>query len=280
MARWTLGAVALGSLLFGLFAGCSGKATSAGSETGFLETQPTLAGKGAISGVVVDDAIRPIAGANVTLGANLKTVRSDASGRFAFDDVDPGFTVLRANAAGFFAVQATADVKAGETSKVRVQLLADRSPQPYHITTKFHGFVQLWAGIAQFFVEDAYSVFVDPKGTPFCDCNYYFTADQNLTGMVFEAVWTDSIAHPGGQGDNEFYALVGQADSNMFESNYCASPCRYDVALTDYKQGAQTKALLQGPDEYVTFQQEYDMFITLFYRQAQPKDWSFVKGDA
>jgi len=263
--------------LAALLSGCSGKAAGQDTTSGFLEAAPAAADKGAVSGVVVDQAIRPLANANVTLG-KLGSTRTDAQGRFTFNDVDPGFVVLMASAKGYFATQATADVKAGETARVRIQLLADLSPTPYHVTLQFKGFIEAWGGIAQFFVEEAYST-ATGNGTSLCQCYYKFTPDLNLSGMVLEAVWSDSAPHPTGAEDDQYYTNVNQADSDMFEQNYCSSPCRVDVSLGDYKQGAQTEAYMQGPDEYVAVNQDYQMYISLFYRAPQPAKWSFVAGD-
>lgn len=267
-----------------VLAGCSGRAAnSSGSvtlgdgSTVALDGPASAAGKGGIVGVVVDEAIRPLAGANVTLGQTKATVRSDAQGRFAFADLAPGFYTLSVAAKGFFTVQATADVKAGETYRARVPLQADLSPQPYHQTTKFHGFIEVWGGIAQFFVESVADNELG-NGTALCQCIYKFTPDPGLAGLVFEAVWTETVPHPAGQGDNQFYALVSQQGSSMFSDHYCSSPCRYDVDLKDYKPGP-TEATLQGPDLYVSFEQDYDMFVTQFYRAPQPTGWSFVQGD-
>jgi len=280
MVRWSLLAVA--SLLLGtVLAGCAGKAADDAAADGstFLAAAPTAAGRGAISGVVVDEAIRPIAGANVTLGGQLATVRTDANGRFAFDDVAPGFMTLQAKATGYFAIHAPADVKAGETAKVRIQLLADRSPVPYHTTLKFKGFMQLWGGIGQFVVDLAYTSFVDPNGTALCQCYFYFTPDSNLTGLVYEAVWTEATPRPTGAEDKAYYYGVEQDTSNMIETDYCTSPCRSDISLADYKP-VLTRAFLQGPDLYVSVNQDFELYISLFYRAPQPKGWSFVNGDA
>jgi hypothetical protein len=276
MVRW-MAAAALPLLLAAALAGCSGKAAP-GQDPAFLDAQPTEGSKGAISGVVVDEAIRPIAGANVTLGSGLASTRTDAQGRFAFPGVEPGFVTLVAKAKGYFAIQATAEVVAGEMARVRVQMPADRSPVPYHTTSKFKGFIQAWAGIAQFFVEDVYAT-ATGNGTTLCQCYYDFTPDANLTGMVLEAVWADTMPRPTGTEDAEYYTNVNQPGSSMFEQNYCHSPCHIDVSLGSYKPGPM-QAYMQGPDLYLSFQQNYDLYVSLFYRAAQPKDWSFVAGDA
>jgi len=54
-----------------------------------------------LGGIVVDEELRPVAGATVDIiGARRKTV-TDAEGRFVFVDVDPGNYVLEVRATGF-----------------------------------------------------------------------------------------------------------------------------------------------------------------------------------
>src|SRR5688500_17265416 len=101
-------------LLAAVLAGCSGSPSSPG-EIG-VESQPpeavrsneTMAAlftpspktRGHLAGVVVDEAIRPIEGAQVRLpGLDLER-KSDRDGSFGFVDLHPGPYFLTVNASG------------------------------------------------------------------------------------------------------------------------------------------------------------------------------------
>src|SRR5262245_59899784 len=74
-------------------AGCGGKK----GDDGDGKKTELKEGKGAITGVVLDDVIRPVPKALVLL-CNGETVEADGSGQFEFINLEPGAYVLRATA--------------------------------------------------------------------------------------------------------------------------------------------------------------------------------------
>ncbi len=259
-----------------VLAGCAGGSTGSSDA---LATHPVEVNDqlGGIRGTVVDEAIRPIANATVHMTNPARNTTTDSNGVFAFDLVPPGSRFLVASRLGYHATQSSVEVAAGQVVPSRIALVVDVSPVPYHVTLPFHGFIEFWGGIAQFGVE-----LLVPGVGGLCNCYYHFTPDANLTTLVFEATWDYTTPDPTGAMDDQFYWSVGQEDqaSDMLETGYCADPCRANISLAKYLAGSEVTAYLQGPDEYVTYEQPFDMYITLFYRGPPPKaDWSFLKGD-
>jgi hypothetical protein len=141
---------AIPALLFAaLLAGCAGN----GSPQGTSATEPTFddldldatATTGVIRGIVVDDAIRPVAGAKVTLkGDAPRETTSTEAGTFGFDSLAPGPYFLTVSKPGFSEAQASAEVVAGvaEPPIVKVLLNVDAANLPYFEAYVFSGFIE------------------------------------------------------------------------------------------------------------------------------------------
>ncbi|MEA3202654.1 MAG: Carboxypeptidase regulatory-like domain [Thermoplasmata archaeon] len=142
----SLPAILLLLLLAVSLGGCSSKAAAPTPATaGDLDLQAT-ATTGVIRGVVVDEAIRPLAGAAVTATAQGHTLatNSTASGSFGFQGLPPGTYIVKAHKAGFKDVQTSAEVKAGvgDPAPVKVTLGTDTSfVRPYAVGFVFRGFI-------------------------------------------------------------------------------------------------------------------------------------------
>jgi len=271
------GAFPLALVAFLSLAGCTGNAakTSTDSLQQSLEGVDVHAGAttGAIRGVVVDEAIRPIAAASIAyVGHNLTT---DAQGRFAIEGLAPGTLFLQASAKGFLKVQTSAVVEAGKVADVRIALPADPTPVPFHDTLKFKGFIQASASIASYAVD----LFANTTGVSTCpSCTLYFQNDPTVTTIVYEAVWTDSVPSP--TGPQAFYYEVEDVDANHIESAFLPSPINVHLDAQQFWGNiTHMQARLTGPAEWVESNQEYDLFLTLFHRAPAPTTWSFVKGD-
>jgi hypothetical protein len=251
-----------------LVAGCS-DGGDGGAPDGLPEVRPTQEGKGAIGGVVVDEAIRPIAGALVTLAGLGMNVTTDESGTFAWPDLEPGSYFLVVSAPRYLPIQSSADVVAGETAFVRVQLVADPTPLPYQETVQFTGYMTAWAGIAQFFVEGS-----QDNGSALCDCRLYFTPRSNLSTVVYEAYWDWTVPDPANQA--ELYYVVEQIEGDAYEEGYCFSPCIVHIGGDSFTPDVQAYARLDGPDFWFAYQQQFELFVTLFYHGEAPDGWSLA----
>lgn len=257
-------------LVVGLgLAGCGGGGGGDDTPDGLPDVKPTEEGKGAMGGVVVDEAIRPIAGALVSLTGLGLNVTTDEAGTFAWPDLEPGSYFISVSAPRFLSVQASADVVAAETAFVRVQLASDPSPLPYQETYHHTGSMQAWAGIAQFFVEG-----MQDNGSALCDCRLYFTPQGRLSTVVYEAFWEWTVPDLADQA--ELYYVVEQLEGDAYEAGYCFSPCNVRVAGGDFTPDVQAYARLDGPDLWVGYQQQFELYVTLFYNGEAPDGWSLA----
>lgn len=254
-----------------LVAGCSGNKPD---ET---PSEAPEQGVGSIAGVVVDEAIRPVVGANVTvLVAGIAPVVASENGGFAFEGLAPGTYILSASAPGFLTVQSTATVVAGATADVRLQMPADASPVPYHTTLSYHGFMAAYAGQAQSEGQAALGQF-----WPGCDCGFSFILDRHPTNAVFEATWELTTPDPAGQANFGYQFLYGD-DHRPIDFGGCFSPCYSFVEeklLAPLQPGVEAHVLMTGPDAYPVVNQAFDMYLTLFYNGPAPEGWSLVNGD-
>jgi hypothetical protein len=258
------------ALLASLVAGCAGQAPQgAASPLDGLDVQPVGSGKGAVAGVVVDEAIRPVIGAAVALAGTVIATTNE-KGVFVLDALEPGFVLFSVSAPGFLDIQATADVRAGETTQVRVQLPRDLRPQPYQVTYSFDGIMHAWGGIAQYYVEEV------GDGSAACGCRLHFTPEPNATTLVYEAYWEPVLPDPAGLG--EYYWVVDQPDGEGREADYCFSPCVEHIGMRGFTQGAETYARLDGPDAWFAVEQPFKLFVTVWHNGAAPDGWTLANG--
>ena len=139
--------IALAALLVA-FAGCAdgGTVATPPNEPVFEELDlKATSDRGIIRGVVVDAAIRPLAGVEVSLplASGPRVVTTTASGVFGFDDLEPGTYFLTASKTGYTAIQQSAEVVAGVTEPRSVRILLDRIPgtDPFFSVRVWDGFV-------------------------------------------------------------------------------------------------------------------------------------------
>ena len=148
MNRWLPLACVVALALAGCTSGEPEAQSSEGPEPDFGGVQATET-TGIIRGVVVDEAIRPIQGVNVSVVQPPRTAVTDDQGAFAFDGLEPGTYFLNASKFGFTTVQTSAEVVAGEDEPpiVKMSLAAIASQQPYVDTYSFTGFLSFGASI-------------------------------------------------------------------------------------------------------------------------------------
>jgi hypothetical protein len=100
---------------------------------------------GVLRGVVVDSAIRPVAGASVHIaGPSQGNTTTNAEGLFGFSQLPPGTYFVRAAKPGYNETQTSADVVAGvaEPPIVKVLMTPDPTTAPYVSTYIFEGFIE------------------------------------------------------------------------------------------------------------------------------------------
>lgn len=138
----------VGLLFIAMLAGCADEPTVAPETTDPFEDTPVevTAETGAIRGVVVNDAIVPVAGALAVLGAGEGAMEatSDDQGRFFFSKIEPGTHFLSISKPGHESVQVSTEVVAGilEPAVVKVQLARLFAADPYMSQASYQGHIQ------------------------------------------------------------------------------------------------------------------------------------------
>lgn len=234
---------------------------------------------GAISGIVVDETITPVVGAAVALTQTGATAEVDGNGLFVFEDLEPGLYSLEASAPGHATIQSTVDVRAGEVAKPKMVLPVDASPQPYHRTHQHHGFTEAYLGFASFAVDT-----VQP-GLQGCDCSMVVTPDPDAATFVFEAfgeVWMDD---PGTPYDSVYYEISNNdgydasdplLEGFIIHSAHARFPVHDAVSRDTWPEAAMSWTVRLTGGMWVHPQLEYDMFLTVFYREPAPDGWSIA----
>lgn len=144
--RLLSGAVAL-LMSATLLAGCAGGAPADEPADEDFDDLDLVASDttGVLRGVVVDEAVRPLAGVDVSLtGAVSLNTTTNADGLFGFSNLQPGPYFVRAAKAGFQPTQTSTEVVAGlaDPPIVKLLLLADPATTPYVATYIFDGFIE------------------------------------------------------------------------------------------------------------------------------------------
>lgn len=201
-------------------AGCSGGG-GGGSSDGGTPTQPPLAaGKGAIAGLLLDDALRPIPEGLLLLQPVGLTATSDRTGEFGFTDLDPGTYVIRAQAEGHEAAPLTIDVAAGEYAEAQISARRVFNQAGRIITNEYSVFIPCAAG----FVVNGVTAncLLDLSGDSYrSSFTSNLTAMANITYMVTEwkfnqvGDWNGQIREDNGEpAGGERYAVLDivQAD--------------------------------------------------------------------
>jgi hypothetical protein len=127
------------SVAFLVLAGCVGQGgveQSAGTSSAPNVASPATYTEetGAIEGVVTDDSLAPIAGAELVLSVLGTAAVSDPEGRFGFSEVTPGRVVLTAAKAGYQSWAHAVDVLPGSRVHVAISLVAAPVDEPYSLT--------------------------------------------------------------------------------------------------------------------------------------------------
>jgi len=208
--RWALAVLALLVL-----AGCSSKP---GSSTDAQTDRPVLPpDKGAISGLLIDDVYRPVAGGLLLLqGAGL-TATSDALGQFAFAGLDPGTYVILASAPGHEAAPTNVDVQAGVYADAEIQARRLFSQNGTTVTTQYSVFVP--CAVSAVAATETADCTGDQSGDTF---RVGFTSDYTSYGANASALVTEMKAnHKASASAGAFKVVVRQeGDGDYWGSKF------------------------------------------------------------
>jgi hypothetical protein len=223
--------------------------------------------RGHIAGIVVDEAIRPIAGALVRLpGMNMERP-TERDGSFGFVDLYPGPYYITVEAAGYRPADALLEVRPEEFTRAKVVLTAVPPPEPYHVTQAFEGFA-------------------DVTGDPFtgsgavlcrmCEFDFYLER-QGLAAVILEA----AFATPS-EGDQFWFRFSPYDDTSYdarIDDGYADDPLRIEVHDADLGEEDRF-TLFTEPMSFPApkASQRFAVFVTAFYNEPPPTGWSLVAG--
>ena len=211
-----------------LVAGCSDPAAD---KTGATDSTslPAAAGSGSLVGVVVDDAVRPLADANVSANgpSGMLVAVTDAEGRFRFDGLAAGVYLVDVRKPFYIAHQQVVTVVEGvEPETTRFQLTFEAAQVPYANVYKLDGFYECGAYALQVVrlcsnVNIAtWVVLCAETGGQVCignvtqDASLFFQwVEPGLTFLQTEMAWTPTMA----TGSSMGLLIGGGSDAELKE---------------------------------------------------------------
>lgn len=259
-----------------ILAGCGAKAPGGpGGGAGGAEV-------GAIEGVVVSEAIVPLAGVHLGLQPGARNATTDAQGRFAFADLAPGAYTVTAHVGGYADAQAAVQVAAGDAPPVqRIVLVRDALAGNYFEAYSYDGLV-----------DESFEA--GPLSGNAGDTTANYTIGTRAPDLVqSELVWSSTQS----LGSNLQLMAIADDGGNVvpvMNSTEGPSPLllKLDAGLVQqYKLGPRVQLELSvfsgqsqgaGPDKGVgvVASQRFTIFTHMFYGYLPPPEWRFsADGD-
>lgn len=244
--------------------------------------------KGAIVGIVVNEAIVPLAGVKVSLQGVGDEALTDDQGAFLFNDLEPGTYFLLASKLGYQPAQASAEAHAGDAEPplVRIQLIADPQNLPYATTEVWEGFVSCAATVGADGVASAGGHICDESvGSRYI--HEFAFADGRFPDYVQdELVWDNT--QPLGDQLSPGYYRGGVTDwkSATGTSPVLLSATGDELRAEEAERGENLTSVVvrvfPGTDTgaVATYNQAFVIYHTTFYG-FEPRDgWRFTEDGA
>lgn len=302
------------SLVVLALSGCSSKGTPEPEPVGDfsgLELAAT-ATTGVIRGIVVDEAIRPIAGATLALSgeAGPKQTLSADDGVFGFDGLPAGTYFVQASKPGFATVQVSADVAAGvaEPDIVKVLLTADPATRPYVETYTFEGYLECGVttppvGVALCFaagdtLNDNTQITYDLARRPaWVQTEMVWESTQQLGGeLALLYSWdggcgllcdheVDGTSPLLLQANQTVIDTIGLGNGTglyirVFNSDLDETDMGLDAVCTPVPDPVLGNIWCLGNGVGLTLEQRFNHYTHVFYGFTPPEDWRFTSGVA
>lgn len=291
-------------------AGCSDapKATdevsSSFDDLGIKATATT----GVLLGVVVDEAIRPLAGAKVAAtGPDAVALEktTDSAGRFAFADLTPGTYFLAASLLNYQSAQTSAEVVAGddEPRAVRVQLARLFDQNPFSEQFQFDGFLacSISFPVGTTCVNDYTRLVPQCNGGCLRDYElaktagnireYVYTISPGWQAIISETTWERTSEVSSEQLTLSLSYYSRPSASHFYGNEVSANPLYHRIDLGKEADGQNGDPALippEGTNEFFAFfnagggqaaiNQAFRHFQHTFYYGLPPDDWSFIAG--
>lgn len=169
---------------------------------------------GVLRGVVVDPAIRPLAGAEVLVIPGGHTNLTDATGTFEFPDLDPGTYTLTVSLQGYLNETVVAGVTAGTNPIVKVILPVDTEAVAYVSEYLFQGYFECGGGIDDITCSNVNIItwIILGIGNVTADRSLFLQwIDRPPTALQTELVWQSTQA----LGDRLGFAVGGATEEQL-----------------------------------------------------------------
>ena len=302
-------------LLASLLAGCSGGSPAeAEPATDFSDLGGQVtATTGLLRGVVVDERIIPVVGADVGLsGGKSANQTTDDQGRFLFSGLEPGTYFVQVRSKLHTAQQTSAEVIAGEAEPKVVRVLVERlfKQDPYVVQVVREGFFQCSQAGAGLYassncVYDPYKwALGSPSPTQPVDNvttqqrEWHSDVGAGWQSLVFEMEWAPtsqgtsanmgiivSTYKPERAGTHHFARLIGpsplrgQIDVGVeHETASGVDPTKIPAeGMTDMSYFVSVQQGDLGPG--VAINQQFKLYLTMFHYGTPPEGWSIINGD-
>ncbi|HUR25845.1 MAG TPA: carboxypeptidase-like regulatory domain-containing protein [Candidatus Thermoplasmatota archaeon] len=275
-------------------AGCA----QAADEPAADAVQPGL---GVLHGVVVDQAIRPVANATVSVGlagAGPVAATTGTDGLFEFRDLPPGSYALRAEKPRHLPFYLVVSVRADDPDPPQVQVVLElqASEVPFSVPLKWEGVVGCATIDFNLCSVPNQGAGVDPIG----DQSAHFFWEELVAqkrapdAVQVEAVWKATLAtsermtpYVGWSTPEDWAVFVYDG---IFDRTTQTSPSFYRISteeVQEAKLGTECGLIVEfvgagddgdpvGEPPGLVVNQPVQLFVHLFYGYAPPEDWRFV----
>ena len=300
--RNPLPAVALAALLL---AGCSDPAPPADDPA--TSVAPSTM---SIVGLVQDESLNPIPGANVTVRLMGRGTVTDAAGGFRFDGLAPSAYLVDVNATGFEPASLTAEPQAGQNASLGFVLMQVPSLRPRVTVEHFKGTYE--CAFEALIIPGSCDVLLEETGqSPFEDLSTFQMGLDRRWQSVAVDVDFDLSANPGLEGLRLVVRGLRDADSSGTYEQYGrfwgeqpftaildvngtypdgGGPVPGNLTaleLVVYPQGHGWHEVCDPTDAspFDCFlgagagtDVQFDLYVTVFYNQAAPEGYTLLDG--
>jgi hypothetical protein len=277
-------------------AGCAGEATPAANAEGAFDDFTDVevdSTTGVIRGLVVDNAIVPIADATVAITGQDMTTTTNENGAFLFSGLEAGNYFLKITKPGYGSVQQNVAVVAGVEKPAITRVLIEQIPGSEPVVDAL-----AWSG----FLGCSMRYFIEGRTCPGADTiwtNHAFIVDYELekvpTYVVSEMRWENSQTLGGEMSYNirrddtssDTTDIEGTSPLSLTVDEQMAtdagfgvdSPLRIIVFTAHLQETEPPAGGLWGLGMQID--QRFDTYTHVFYNYAPPEDWRFISdGEA
>jgi hypothetical protein len=265
-----------------LMAGCSGGSHKASAKNSLAPAPPATvtSDTGSVEGLVVDAEQAPIAAVDVALVELTQSIKSDAAGRFVFNNLPPGAYKLVAQRLGYESFAKKVDVGVANVTRVTVVLHVLSIPvEPFVTVLPFKGFIQ--CGANPLFPVNACGAATGQDKDRFV---FPIDRNQSFKEVVIELVWKPATAATGQELEIE---LCDDVSANQEPLCFNANYWKYHTSgspnvMRREDLPVKTKAeFLAGvaaglTETSVAFQQDFNLYVSVCYVAKCADDYSVI----